>query len=181
MTTWIALLRGVNVGTARRVPMARWRSMIEALGGTQVRTLLNSGNAVFESPAGTARHWADAIAASLASELGVRAPVIVISSIDLEAIVQGNPWADEVPDPSRLLVIVAPDAAALQALAPIGALALAPDRFAIGARAAYLQCGTGLLNSPAAAALLGKAGQAVTTRNWRTTLKLLELARSLAV
>ncbi len=85
----------------------------------------------------------------------------------------------DVPDPSRLLVVFSPDAAALQRLAPIGALAVPPDRFAIGARAAYLHCGTGLLDSPAAAALLGKAGQAVTTRNWRTTLKLLELARSL--
>jgi len=179
MTTWIALLRGVNVGTARRVPMARWRSMLEAMGGLHVRTLLNSGNAVFRSAGGTARQWSDTIAEALADELGVQAPVIVTSDVELAAIVKDNPWADDLPDPSRLLVVFAPDAAALQRLAPIGTLAVPPDRFAIGSRAAYLRCGTGLLDSPAAAALLGKAGQAVTTRNWRTTLKLLELARSL--
>jgi uncharacterized protein (DUF1697 family) len=52
MSTFVALLRGINVGTAKRVPMARRRAIFERLGYTDVATLLNSGNVVFASPKG---------------------------------------------------------------------------------------------------------------------------------
>ena len=55
MTTFVALLRGVNVGKSKRVPMAEFRMLLSGLGYTDVVTLLNSGNAVFRARSGTPR------------------------------------------------------------------------------------------------------------------------------
>lgn len=172
---YVALLRGVNVGGAKRVPMADWRAQLEQLGYTDVATLLNSGNAVFSAARGSAQRHAAQIATALRTQLGVDVPVIVKSAAELEAIVAANPIADA-PDASRLLIVFAPDAAALAGLAPIGALVAAPERFEIGRHAAYLHCPQGILKSRAGEALLGRAGRGVTTRNWATTLKLHALA-----
>lgn len=177
MPTFIALLRGVNVGGAQRVPMAQWRELLAALGHTDVTTVLNSGNAVFRAGGGTpARHAAD-IAAALRERLGVDVPVIVKSARDLAAIAAENPFAAAAPDHSRLLVAFAPDAPALATLAAVGALVVAPEQFHLGRHAAYLHCAGGILESRAGAALLGKPGRAATTRNWATVLKLHALAR----
>lgn len=179
MPAFIALLRGVNVGGARRVPMADWRALMAGLGYTRVTTLLNSGNAAFHATGGagaTTKH-AKAIAAALAAQLAVEVPVIVKSAAELAAIVEGNALAaaaagDAAFDPSRMLVAFAPDAAALATLAPVAGLVRPPERFLLGAQAAYLHCAGGILESRAAEALLGQAGRAATTRNWATTLKL---------
>jgi uncharacterized protein (DUF1697 family) len=176
MPTFVALLRGVNVGKAKRVPMADLRALLSGLGYTGVATLLNSGNAVFRAPRGTpAKHSAD-IAAAISTQLKVEAPVIVKSASELAAIISENPikaGADEHP---RFLVAFTQDTKALSGLAPIESLVVPPERFAIGKNAAYLLCAAGILESKAWAALLGKAGKPATTRNWATVLKLQALA-----
>jgi len=177
MPTFVALLRGVNVGSARRVPMADLRQLMAGLGYTGVTTLLNSGNAVFDAVAGTARQHARALGDAIAAGLGVPVPVIVKSSKEWSAIVAGNALAADLVDPSRLLVAFAEDAAGLAALAPVAALVKPPESFLLGRHAAYLHCAGGILESLAGKALLGRAGRAVTTRNWATTLKLQEAAR----
>jgi uncharacterized protein (DUF1697 family) len=174
-TRFVALLRGVNVGGAKRVPMAEWRAQLQQLGYTDVATLLNSGNAVFGAARGSATRHAAQIAESLRTGLGVDVPVIVKSAGELDAIVAANPIADPA-EPSRLLVVFAPDAATLAGLEPIGSLVAAPERFEIGRHAAYLHCPQGILKSRAGEALLGRAGRGVTTRNWTTTLKLRALS-----
>ena len=85
MTTFVALLRGVNVGKATRVPMAEFRALLVGLGYTRVVTLLNSGNAVFRAAGGAPADHAAAIAAALAAQLNVEVPVIVKSAAELAA------------------------------------------------------------------------------------------------
>jgi uncharacterized protein (DUF1697 family) len=174
--TFIALLRGVNVGKAKRVPMAEFRTLLVSLGYTDVTTLLNSGNAVFRARSGVAGKHASAIAAAIARKLKVEVPAIVISAGDLAAVVAKNPFAVDAAQYSRFLVAFAQEAKALSGLAVIEPLVQPPEGFAIGRHAAYLHCANGILESKAGAALLGKAGRAVTTRNLATTLKLLALA-----
>jgi uncharacterized protein (DUF1697 family) len=175
MPRFVVLLRGVNVGKGNRVPMAEFRRLLEAQGHAEVRTLLNSGNAVFSASGRSAQRHAKAIAEALHTRLAVTVPVIVKTAGEFDAIVAGNTLVPPAPDPSRLLVVFAPDAAALQDLGPIAPLVRAPERFVIGRHAAYLDCAGGILESPAASALLGKAGRGVTTRNWATVLKLAAL------
>ena len=172
MPMFVALLRGVNVGKARRVPMAELRALLGELGYTQVATLLNSGNVVFHAARGTAARHATDIAAAITARLEVQAPVVVKAARELVAIIDANPIRPDEPDHPRLLVAFVQDAKRLPDLAVIESLVVAPERFALGKDAAYLLCARGILESKAAAALLGKVGAAATSRNWATVLKL---------
>lgn len=176
LTTFIVLLRGVNVGGANRVPMAELRALLLGLGYADVATLLASGNAVFRRAGGAPERLAADIAAALVQALGVRVPVIVKSAEELAAIVASNPFAATAPDPSRLLVAFAPDAAALAGLAAVAPLVAPTEQFLHGRHAAYLHCPDGILKSKAGEALLGRLGRAATTRNWATVQKLHALA-----
>jgi uncharacterized protein (DUF1697 family) len=175
---FVALLRGVNVGKGNRVPMAELREVLRGLGLTEVRTLLNSGNAVFRASRGTTRRIAADITSALQRRLGVSVPIIVKSARELEAVVAGIPVAVEEAHHSRFLVAFAPDRKALANLAAIRPLVNARERFMVGKHAAYLYCAAGILESRAGAALLGRLGQDATTRNLATTLKLHALAHS---
>lgn len=172
MRTFVALLRGINVGKGKRVPMAELRALFGALGYADVVTLLNSGNVVFRAEGGRPARHAAAIAEAIRERLGVEVPVIVKERRELAAIVSECPIATDASMHARLLVAFAQSATDLRTLRAIEPLVAAPERFAIGARAAYLLCPHGVLASKAGEALLGKAGRAATTRNWATVLKL---------
>lgn len=174
---FVVLLRGVNVGKGNRVPMAAFRALLEAQGFTEVRTLLNSGNAVFRSVGRSASVHAKAIRLALQERLGLSIHVVVKSSSDFHAVVAENTLAPAADQHSRFLVAFAQDQAAIEALSALRQSVQAPERLLIGRHAAYLDCARGILESEAASALLGRAGRAVTTRNWGTTLKLATLLR----
>lgn len=172
MPAYVALLRGVNVGKARRVTMAELRALLAGLGYTGVATLLNSGNAVFRAASGgPARHAAN-IAAAISRKLGIEVPVVVKSASGLATIISECPIAVATAEHPRVLVAFVQEPKSLAGLAVIEALAGPREQFAIGRLAAYLYCASGILASKAAEALLGKTGSPVTTRNWATVLKL---------
>ncbi len=175
MPAFVALLRGVNVGKAKRVPMAEFRALLSGLGYTGVATLRNSGNAVFRSPRGTPAELSANIAAAIAA-LVCEVPVIVKSASELAAITSENPIEAGPEEHSRLLVAFVQDAKTLSSLATIEALIVPPEKFAVGKSAAYLLCANGIVESKAGQALLGKTGSLATTRNWSTVLKLQALS-----
>jgi uncharacterized protein (DUF1697 family) len=170
--TFVALLRGVNVGKANRVPMAGFRELLTGLGYREVATLLNSGNAIFRAAGGAPASHAARIGRALAAQMQVAVPVIVKSAAELADAVTDCPIPVDTADHSRLLAAFAQDRATLRSLAEVASLVEPPEQFAIGRHCAYLFCSEGILASRAANALLGKAGAKVTTRNWATVLKL---------
>lgn len=169
---YIALWRGINVGKAKRLAMADLKALLGELGATDVKTLLNSGNAVFDSKK---KFSADKIRAAVRERLGVDAMVILKTAAEWADIATSQPIA-EADDPSRLMVAVPADAAALQAVSHI--VADSGERFVVTPHAAYLWCGNGILESKAAVLLLKQLGEAGTTRNWATVGKLDALARA---
>jgi uncharacterized protein (DUF1697 family) len=171
MTTYVALLRGINVGKAKRIAMKDLRDLLAELGYSNVATLLNSGNAVFSALGTPAKHAAE-IAKAISTTLDIDVPVIVKSAQELTAIVSDNLLAKSAADFSRLLVVFVQNTKSLAALRAIESLVAPPEEFLVGKNAAYLYCPNGILESKAGAALMGKAGQSVTTRNWATVLKL---------
>ena len=179
MSVFVALLRGVNVGQAKRVAMADWRRLLGDLGFDDVSTLLNSGNAVFRAGQGQSQQHAAAIQAALASRLGLDVSVTVLARSRLKAVVKQCVVVLPEADHTRLLAIFVQDRVDLGALAAIAPLALPPDQFVMGEQAAYLYCAAGILQSRAGKALLGKAGASATTRNWATVLKLHAMAQAL--
>jgi uncharacterized protein (DUF1697 family) len=181
--TIVALIRGINVGRAKRVAMADLRAMIAGLGYGDVRTLLNSGNIVFSSHlcAGVAPDDAAArIQEELEARLGVTARVMALTAGDLAAIVAANPLLEVADNPSRLMVSFLLDPDDRTRLAPLEGLDWSPEVLALGARVAYLWCPEGLRASPLTKAVGEALGAAVTTRNWSTVLKLHALAQGKA-
>jgi uncharacterized protein (DUF1697 family) len=172
----IALLRGINVGRAKRVAMADLRALMEGLGFTEVRTLLNSGNVVFDVPATISGDIAGSIERGLTRRLRVSARVIVLRDAELTAIVRGNPLQKIAADPSRLLVSIFGDPADRARLVDLSRQDWAPEAMALGGRASYLWCPGGIVRSPLAQAVGRVTGDRATARNWATIMKLQRLA-----
>ncbi|MDB5310278.1 MAG: hypothetical protein JWO38_4480 [Gemmataceae bacterium] len=172
----VALIRGINVGRAKRVAMADLRALVEDLGYRDVRTLLNSGNVVFTSPRAAPLAAAARIEKALATGLGVSARVTVLAAAELAAAVADNPLLEVAADPSRLLVAVPSDPADRSKLEPLVEQDWDKDVLAVGPRVAYLWCAGGILASRLAEAVGRALGDAVTTRNWATVMKLHALA-----
>src|SRR6478672_12229601 len=102
----VALIRGINVGKAKRVAMADLRAMVEGLGYRDVRTLLNSGNVAFTAAGKTRLETAARIEKAMAAKLGVPARVLVMTETELAEAVDENPLLSVADKPSRLLVAV---------------------------------------------------------------------------
>lgn len=173
----IALIRGINVGRAKRVAMAELRTLVENLGYTDVRTLLNSGNLVFGTPRTAPLDAATRIEKILATDLGVPARVTVLTASELADAVDENPLLQIADDPARLLVAVLRNSADRKKLEPLLEQDWSLEVLALGKRVAYLWCAEGILASRLAEAVGRTLGDAVTTRNWATVLKLRALAQ----
>jgi len=172
MTRHIALLRGINVGTAKRIAMADLRALMAGLGFAGVRTLLNSGNAVFDARGGNAASHARRLQAAILQQAGVDCEVIVKTAAELAAAVAEHPLRRHATDDSRLLVMFTQDAAALAALEALQHQDWAPEAFAVGRHAAWLWCADGVLASRLSKATGKLLGQRGTARNWATVEKL---------
>src|SRR5580658_60007 len=133
MLTHIALLRGINVGKARRVSMADLKGLFEELGYRNVKTLLNSGNVVFSS----SKPAEAKIEAAFAERFGFSSRITLVGAEELTAIIDKNPIAD-IPDPSRFLVAFLKTAAHREQLVPLEKMAWKPEAFALGDRVAYM-------------------------------------------
>lgn len=172
---YVALIRGINVGHAKRVAMAELRALVEDLGYNDVRTLLNSGNVVFTAPAAAA-NAADRIEQGLADELGVSAKVTVLSATELAAALRANPLRKVADNPSRLLLGVLRDATAVAKLKPLLEEDWTPEALALSKRFAYLWCANGISTGRLFLEINRAAGDAVTARNWTTMMKLVATA-----
>jgi uncharacterized protein (DUF1697 family) len=171
----VALIRGINVGRAKRVAMAELREMLEDFGYTDVRTLLNSGNVVFTAPKDSPGEAAARIEKGLVLRLDVDARVAVLTAAELAKVVAENPLLDVADDPPRHLAAVPLERADLAKLKPLAKQKWGDEALGVGAHAAYLWCADGILDSPLLKAVSRALGNAVTTRNWATILKLQEL------
>lgn len=170
--THVALLRGINVGRAKRVAMADLRALVADLGYGGVRTLLNSGNVVFTAPGTDADEAAARIEEAIAARLGVSSRVTVLSAAEVAAVVAENPLLEVADNPSRLLVAVLTDPADRRRLEPLAEQDWTPEVLALGTRVAYLWLPEGMLAGRLSEAVGRALGDAVTTRNWSTVTKL---------
>ena len=152
--------------------MADLRKLLGALGFTEVTTLLNSGNAVFDGPREAPAAIAARIRAAVAKKLGVDAFVVVKTAEDVAAVIAGNELGKIATNPSRLLVALVHDPKALARLEPLARTEWKGEVVQLGKHAAYLWCAEGILESKAGAALLKNLDETGTTRNWATLEKI---------
>jgi len=176
-TTYVALLRGINVGKAKRVAMADLRAVIESLGYTNARTLLNSGNAVFEAPRALRKDAAEELRLALVKKNGVSSRFTLRSSAELAAIVKANPLLDVATDHTRLFAAFVTDPADMVKVKPFAKQPWKPEAVALGPNVVYIWCPNGLLESKAQVAVGKALGDGVTVRNWATVTKLASLCQ----
>ena len=170
--THVALIRGINVGRAKRIAMADLRALVEDLGYGDVRTLLNSGNIVFTTPRAAPGKASARIEKSVAERLGVSARVTVLTAAEVAAAVDGNPLLKIADNPSRLLIAVLNNSADRSKLQPLLKQDWTPEALALGDRVAYVWCANGILASRLFESVARALADAVTSRNWATVLKL---------
>lgn len=173
----VALIRGINVGKAKRVAMSDLKALLESFGWSEVKTLLNSGNVVYRAPGVDPAAAGARIEKGLAEQIGVPARVVAITAEELERAAAENPFRDEPTlDPSRLLLGVLADPADRARLDAMLGQDWGADRFAVGHRVAYLWCAGGILESRLPEAFARAMKDGVTSRNWATWNKLRALA-----
>jgi uncharacterized protein (DUF1697 family) len=172
MARLVALLRGINLGSKRRVAMADLRELMAELGYEDVRTVLQSGNIIFTGAKAKAR---ETLEAGLEDRYGFKVDIVLRTMDELHAVVQNEPFGDEATDLTRSFVVFLPSKPNAAALAALADKDFAPDRFEAGGRELYAWCPEGMQNSGLMRAL-GKPGLAetATVRNMSTVKKLLE-------
>ena len=169
--THVALLRGINVGTAKRVAMEDLRTLMAALGYGDVRTLLNSGNVVFSA----GRRRGDPsrrIGSEIEKQLGVSSRVTVLTAAELDVAVRGNSLLKVATHPSRLLVGVLASRDDRARIEPLARRRWRGERLALGERVCYLWCPDGVAKSRVLVEVEKLLGDGITSRNWGTMQKL---------
>lgn len=173
METYVALLRGVNVGGKNKLPMADLVRICREAGCQDVKTYIQSGNVVCRSEA-PERELATRIAAGIEAQAGLRVPVVVRTRAELAA-VSSHPLEAE-PD----LVMFLADAPGPEALARLDPARSPGDTYLVRGREVFLRCGRGLADTRLTNDYFDRTLRTTSTgRNWRTVQKLLELARGL--
>ena len=177
MPTYVALLRGINLGATRRVAMSDLRSLLEGLGYADVRTHLQSGNAVFRAPARSAAAVETAVSRAIAAELGLDVAVVARTAAQLAAVVAADPFGAVAKDPARYLVTFLGAPPPADWLASLDPDSHAPDRLVADGRQLYLWLPGGVHSSRLAKAVAGKRlGSQATSRNWNVVTALTDLA-----
>jgi uncharacterized protein (DUF1697 family) len=176
MTRYIALLRGINVGSHRRVGMSDLRALMSSLGYSDVQTLLQSGNAVFAAKDSTEQVTRD-LERRIEVDLGVRTEVVVRTGDELADVVERDPLGTVALDPKRYQVNFLSAAPGPEMTRELAALDFAPERFVLSGREIYAWHPDGMHRSALAKLLSGpRLGVIATARNWNTVTKLAVMA-----
>ncbi|GAA3402908.1 DUF1697 domain-containing protein [Paenibacillus hodogayensis] len=177
-TTYIALLRGINVSGQKLIKMERLREIFETMGVGKVRTYIQSGNVVFEAGQ-QSEPVRVMIESALKEALGYRVETVVRTHAELEDVIARNPFGQE-DDAEEAKVYVsflaeAPSAAAVDVLSGFRSEV---DEYRVSGREVYIRCrgqyGKSLFSNNF---LEKKLRVTATTRNWQTVGKLAAMAR----
>jgi uncharacterized protein (DUF1697 family) len=155
--------------------MSELRELLTGRGFLDVRTLLNSGNAVFRGQSQAPVEVAKALEADIAGHFGFSVAVMVVTAAELTLIAAQNPLAESFADASKGLVGFVAESASLHRFDDLAAQVWEPEALAVGRQAVYLWCPGGVIESKASKAVDKVAGGTVTLRNWATVGKLLAL------
>ncbi len=174
---YVALLRGINVGGENRLSMKDLVAIFSEAGCGDVQTYIQSGNVVFRATEARASRIPAAIATAVSDRLGFRAPVVMRTAGELRAIARGNPFLRAGADAEGLHVMFLADRPSPGKVATLDPKRSPPDEFEVRGREIYLRCPNGAARTKLTNAYFDtKLSTTSTMRNWRTVLKLVEMA-----
>ncbi|MGA8877771.1 MAG: DUF1697 domain-containing protein [Candidatus Korobacteraceae bacterium] len=177
--SWVALLRGINVGGKHILPMRQLVEMFTEANCVNVRSYIQSGNVVFTAPPKVAKGLPDVLGKKIEDRFGFSAPIVLRNRDELQKVVRSNPFLKAgLPEITLHVYFLgdAPNAAAVQSLDPNRSPG---DRFQVAGREIYLHLPNGMGRSKLTSAYFdSKLSTVATARNWATVLKLLEMLQS---
>ncbi len=174
--TYLALLRGINVGGKNKLPMDRLRELFVAAGCRDVRTYIQSGNVVFTAEPAVVASLSDVMSAHIAERFGYRVPVIVRTAAQLDDVMRHNPFILEGADAETLHVFFLADLPHPRNVAALDPDRSPPDAFVVRGQDVYLRLPHGAARTKLSNAYFdAKLATVSTGRNWRTATALLAL------
>lgn len=178
---YIAILRGINVGTGRKVPMADLRKLCESLGLQQVQSYIQSGNLVFELAQPEPISELESRLQTFFSEtFGFDIPVLIRTSAEWAESIAQNPFLKEKNvDIERLHLTCLKELPSPELLEKIKTFQYLPDRYEIIGRDVFIFCAAGYGTSKLVNSFFeSKLKTSATTRNWKTVMQLNEMTKS---
>jgi uncharacterized protein (DUF1697 family) len=177
MTRHIALLRGINVGGHKKVPMAALRAALEEAGFEDVRTYVQSGNVALTAKERSPGKVGRKVEAAIEKAFGFDVAVVVRSREEIAALIEDDPLGDVATNPTYRVVVFLADKLDRQRLADVDPADFAPEAFTLRDYEIVMWAPDGQRDSKLVRTLTEKrSGVVGTARNWKTVLKLLDLA-----
>jgi uncharacterized protein (DUF1697 family) len=177
MNTYIALFRGINVGGKNRLPMKELVVLLENIGARNIKTYIQSGNAVFQSAEKNLPQLARRLTAEINKHHGFEPFVLILGLDAIEKAMAENPFPEAEANPSTLhlgFLAFTPKSPDLKKLV---ALKKESERFHLSDSVFYLHAPEGVGQSKLATNSEKLLGAPMTDRNWRTVCKIREMAK----
>ena len=180
MARYISILRGINVGGNRKILMADLKSLYGKLDFSNVQTYIQSGNVIFDSEKIETSILEQKVQQAIAETFGFDVPMIVRTVGEWAESIANNPfWKEKDADIDRLHLTFLKETPVLKKLIKMMNIDLSPDRFQVIGKDAFIFCSAGYSDSKLTNQFFeSKLGVSATTRNWKTVIKLNELAMS---
>lgn len=175
-TTYVALLRGINVGGKHIAPMKQLVEVFTGCKCVDVRTYIQSGNIIFSAPPKLMNGLTALLARKIEERFGFAVPVILRSYEELAKVPRNNPFLKRGVAENTLHVYFLADEPSAAAVKTLDPQRSAPDEFQVSGREIYLHLPNGMGRSKLTSAYFdSKLKTVATARNWATVLKLLEM------
>ncbi len=171
MATYIALLRGINVGGKTSLPMKELAGLLEELGCEKVRTYIQSGNVVLESNE-KAPSLAVRVRAAIKAQRGFEPEILLLTEKELEKAIANNPFPQAEDDPKAVHFGFLATKPVKPNLEKLESLKKESEEFQLIGQVFYLYAPEGVGRSKLAAASEKALGVVLTDRNWNTVCKL---------
>jgi len=178
MNTYIALFRGINVGSNRSLPMRELVELLADLGLQNIKTYIQSGNVIFETAESVSAQLAQRIRQSVEERRGFAPEVLLMKAADLENAISANPYPEAEPYPKTLHVFFLAEPPQDPDLEKLESIKLESERFALKGKLFYLHAPDGIGRSKLAAGVEKALGVPATGRNWRTVGAIMALVKS---
>jgi len=175
MRTYIALFRGINIGGRNILRMKELRTLLKKLGFRNVRTYIQSGNAVFQSESLDRKDLSSTISAVVKKGYGFEPKVLVLKKEDLEQALANNPFPEAETEPKSLHFLFLESNPENPNLEAIEEIRIGRERFELKDKVFYLHAPDGVGRSKLAANVEKLMGVPMTGRNWRTVERIMSM------
>jgi len=181
MKTYIALLRGINVSGHKKIKMADLRTYLEELDFQDIQTYIQSGNIVFKSENSSLKNLELLIKNKIHEKYSFDVPVIVVTSAAIKSAIKNNPFEkDDTKDPKKFCVVFLQDKPLQENIEKLKEYDYSPEEYLLTNKIIYFYAANGAGNAKMTNNFFeNKLKVKATSRNWRTTNKLLELVNSI--